>query len=135
MSKVFDLSIVTPGKEHVTYKAISLKTQTLDGGIQFLANHTPIILATIPCVTIIKTEEEVDKKIFTSTGLIHFENNKLMFICDAFEYRENIDVERALLSEERAKKRISSKDDEVDIERAKRALARSLVRVKFFNEG
>ena len=133
MSKFFDLSIITPGKEHITYKAISLKTQTLDGSIQFLANHMPIILATIPCISIIRTEDEKDIEIFTSTGLISFDNNNLKFICDAAEYKENIDVERARLSEERAKQRIDSKDTEIDVERAKRALARATTRINFVN--
>ncbi|MEG0297201.1 MAG: ATP synthase delta/epsilon chain alpha-helix domain-containing protein [Clostridium sp.] len=133
MSKGFELSIVTPGKENITYQIVSLKTKTLDGEIQFLANHMSVIIATVPCITTMRTEDGNETEFFTSTGLIYFEGNTLKFICDAVEDKENIDVERAMQSEERAKKRLSSNDSEIDMERVKLSLARSILRLDFAN--
>lgn len=133
MSNTFDLSIITPGKEHITYKTQVLTIESTDGGIQFLANHVPVILATIPCITKIKTEDGNQIEMFTSSGLIYFNDNEMKLICDAAEFKENIDLERATLAEERAKKRLESKEIDIDIDRAKMALIRSNMRIKFLN--
>lgn len=135
MSSNFEFSIITPGKEHIQYKAIRVTTETIDGSVQFLANHIPVVLATVPCITYIKTEEGNEFKLFTSSGLIYFSENTMKFICDAAEYKEDIDIQRAILSEERAKSRLDSKKTDIDMERAKVSLDRARVRIKFVNEG
>ena len=55
---------------------------------------------------------------------------KLGFGCMRLPYIGNeIDIDRALKSKERAEKRINSKDDQIDIVRAEASLKRAIMRL------
>ncbi|WP_291648617.1 ATP synthase delta/epsilon chain alpha-helix domain-containing protein [Clostridium sp.] len=127
MSKTFKISIIAPGKELLKLEAESLITLTKDGEIEFRANHTPIIISTIPTTTLIVNGNNKER-IFTSSGIVYLKNNELKFCCDAVEKESDIDVDRAEKSKERAEKRLKE-DKNIDIERAKRALARANARI------
>lgn len=127
MSKTLKITIVTPGKESISYEAEALKTNMKYGQIEFRYNHTPIIISTIPTTTTIingNTREEL----FTSSGVVCVKNNELKFCCDAAEKSSDIDKDRALKSKERAEKRLKENNN-IDIERAKRSLARANARI------
>lgn len=127
MSKTLKITIVTPGKESISYEAEALKTNMKYGQIEFRYNHTPIIISTIPTTTTIingNTREEL----FTSSGVVCVKNNELKFCCDAAEKSSDIDKDRALKSKERAEKRLKQNNN-IDIERAKRSLARANARI------
>ena len=128
MSKTFKITIVVAGKQSIEFDGEALITSTRDGKIEFKANHTPIITSTIPTKTIIVNGSE-RQEIFTSSGIIYIKDNELKFCCDAAEKSLDIDRDRALKSKERAEKRLKDKDSSVDIERAKRALARANARL------
>ena len=128
MSKTFKITIVTPGKEPIDFEGEALITSTKEGKVEFKANHAPIITSTVPTTTIIvngSTREEV----FTSSGIVYIKNNELKFCCDAAEKSSDIDRDRALKSKERAEKRLKENNNNIDIERAKRALARANARI------
>ena len=128
MSKTFKITIVASGKEPIEFQGEALITSTKDGKVEFKANHTPIIASTIPTKTII-VNGNVREEVFTSSGIIYIKNNELKFCCDAAEKSSDIDRDRALKSKERAEKRLKEKEDNIDVERAKRALARANARI------
>ena len=131
MSKNLKITIVTPGKEAITYEAESLRTNMRDGQIEFKYNHTPIIVGTIPTTTIIKADNKTEY-LFTSSGIVYVKDNEIKFCCDSAEVASEIDRERAISAKERAEKRLNDKKD-IDIERAKRALARANARISTLN--
>ena len=128
MSKTFKITIVASGKEPMEFEGEALITSTKDGKVEFKANHTPIITSTIPTKTVIVNGSEREE-IFTSSGIIYIKDNELKFCCDAAEKSLDIDRDRALKSKERAENRLKDKDSSIDIERAKRALARANARL------
>lgn len=131
MSKTFSVSIIAPGKKAIKIEAESLSTETGDGKVEFKANHTPMILSTIPTKTVIRFANKKEE-IFTSSGIVCIKDNKLKFCCDAVEKAEDIDSERAQMSKKRAEKRLKENKD-IDIERAKRSLARAIKRLDIVN--
>lgn len=131
MSKTFKITIVSQGKKPIELEAETLITSTNDGQIAFKANHAPIIVSTVPATTIILNGNSKDK-LFTSSGIVYVKNNELKFCCDSAERSSDIDRERALKSKERAEKRLKE-DKNIDIERAKRALARANARISTSN--
>lgn len=129
MSKTIKLKIISPGKETIAEEIVSIVTESLDGKVEFLANHAPIILSTVPTITVFEKEDGSKREIFTSTGIVYIKNNEINFCCDSANWPHEIDVERAKNSMERANKRLKS-NDTIDEERAKRALARAITRLK-----
>ena len=128
MSNIFKITIVSPGKNVIKLEGEGLITPTIDGEIEFKANHAPAIISTIPATTIIINGSNKER-FFTSSGIVYIKDNELKFCCDSAESAIDIDRERALKSKERAEKRINEKKN-IDIERAKRALARANARIR-----
>lgn len=129
MAKPYNLKIVAPGKKAIDKEIEALIVSTSNGEVEIKADHTPIILSTVPEATIIINLSGEKEVLFTSTGVLTFKNNELKFCCDALESKEEIDINRAEGAKGRAEERLEKKKD-VDIQRAKRALARSMARIK-----
>jgi F-type H+-transporting ATPase subunit epsilon len=127
MSNTLTINIISPGKDPFIADVESFKTVSVDGEVEFMANHTPIIVSTIPGTTILKSGVN-EEKFFTSSGIITIKDNVLRFCCDAFEKSSDIDITRAEDSKNRAKNRIEEQKN-IDIERAKRSLARANARL------
>jgi F-type H+-transporting ATPase subunit epsilon len=127
MSKTFSVTIIAPGREALVMEAERLTTLTKDGEVEFRANHTPIIVSTIPTTTLVVNGGN-KQEMFTSSGIIYIKNNELKFCCDAVERPSDIDIDRAQESKVRAERRLKEGKD-IDVERAKRSLARANARI------
>ena len=131
MGKLIKLNIVAPGREVLTEEVVSLATTEGDGKIEILANYAPTIIATIPTVTTYTTMDGSKKKLFTSSGIVYIKDNIINFCCDSFNFPEEIDRDRAEQSLKRAQERLNNKENNnIDIERAKRAEARAKARLE-----
>lgn len=131
MGKSIKLNIVAPGREVLTEEIVSLATTEGDGKIEFLANYAPTIIATIPTITTYTTIDGDKKKLFTSSGIVYIKDNIINFCCDSFNLLEEIDRDRAEQSLKRAQERLNNKENNnIDIERAKRAEARAKARLE-----
>ena len=132
MSK-FTLKLITPSNELFSGNVSRVKTKNSLGEFEMLAHHISFITATVPTVTVFEDENGKEHKLFTSTGVLDFSNNQLTFCCDSAELPENIDLERAMKSKERAEQRLKDKKD-IDVKRAELALARALTRIGLKNQ-
>lgn len=134
MDKTFKVNIITPGAPTITAEIQSLHTRSNDGEVEFRRNHTPIILSTVPTVTKIVKADGSSELYFTSSGIVVIKNNLINFCCDSVEKPENIDLNRAMQSKERAENRLKkAKSSEIDEKRAKLALARAMARIEVVN--
>ncbi len=133
MNKNIDLTILTKEKEFFSGKVSSLITRTINGEIGILPNREPITAVLKPTISEIKKEDGSVVKFFSSTGLMKVDKTSVLLLCDACEYPEDIDLERAQRAKQRAEKRLEAREETVDISRAKNALLRSLMRIKSKN--
>jgi len=126
--KVFDLEIITPVKKAFQGKVKAITVPGTLGSFQVLYNHAPLI-STLE-VGKIKIIDENDKETYyaTSGGMIEVLNNKVLVLADTFETPEEIILERAMNSLNRAKERLKARKS-IDIARAEAALARAINRI------
>lgn len=110
-------------------EAIKLLTKAKNGDIEFLANCAPCIASLVPCITTIVNEKNEKLRYFTSNGIVNIKENKITICCDSAESKNDIDVDRAEKSKERAERRLE-KRDQYDVERAKLSLLRANLRIK-----
>lgn len=130
MTNHIKLTMITPEKEFYSGDILSLNTQSDKGVFEILANHVPMISQLKPTVTTFTDMNGKELKAFTSTGVLRVLKGEVEMLCSACEWPEDIDAERANKAKERAEKRISNDDDEVNLKRAESAVLRSVMRLR-----
>ena len=130
MAKTFKLKILSLDKVVLEEEVEKVFAKTASGDVEFLCGHTPIIISTIPCVTVIVDKDGNKIEMSTSKGVINMIGDELTFCLDAAELEEAIDLDRAIAAKERAEERIRD-SSKYDIERAKLSLARAITRINF----
>ncbi|ELC8442080.1 F0F1 ATP synthase subunit epsilon [Clostridium perfringens] len=126
----FKLTITTPERVLISGEVTRVLCKNALGEFEILAGHQPYITATTPTVTRVDDENGESKYLFTSTGLIKVQDNEVTFCVDSAEWPEEIDQARALEAQQRAEERLKNKTDDIDVRRAKLALARAMSRLK-----
>jgi F-type H+-transporting ATPase subunit epsilon len=130
--KEINLEIITPSKQAFKGEVKNITVPGTAGSFQVLFNHAPL-LSTFE-VGRVKLEDSEGKEIefATSGGTIEVMENKILILADSLESKEDIDIERAKQSYDRAKQRLASKNrNEIDSLRAESSLLRSINRLKF----
>lgn len=130
MSEVLRLTILTPEKQLYKGQIKSIKTSNSEGLFQILPKHMPMITVLRPSLTEFIDIDDKVFKAFTSEGLLRIKNNKVVIVCDACEWPEEIDEERAGKAKDRAEKRLRSNNSDIDVKRAQLALFRAITRLK-----
>jgi F-type H+-transporting ATPase subunit epsilon len=130
MAKTFKLKILSLEKVVLEEEVEKVFVKTADGELEILCNHASIIVSTIPCVTVIFDKDGKKIELATSKGVINMANNELTFCLGSAELAEEIDLDRAIDSKERAEERIKD-SSKYDIIRAKMSLERAITRINF----
>lgn len=124
------IEIVTPSKIIYSGNVESCSVPGTSGAFQVLFNHAAI-LSTFE-VGEIKIVDMQGKTIHYATGggTIEVLDNKILLLAESIENPEDIDVNRAEKSLERAKERLSGgQKPDIDFARAELALHRALNRI------
>lgn len=129
--KEINLEIITPSKQAFSGKVKTVTVPGTSGSFQVLFNHAPL-LSTFE-IGKVKIEDLDGKELefVTAGGTVEVTENKILILADSIETKDEIDVQRALKSYERAKQRLSMRGKDIDLFRAEGALARAINRLKF----
>lgn len=130
MASTYALEIVTPDRKFFEDQVEMLITRTSQGDIGILKGHENMVAPL--AVGAIKIKQNDDYKTAACTGgFMTVSGDKVTLITDAAEWAEEIDVERAVAAMERAKERLAQTHDKnIDMDRAKIALAKALNRLR-----
>ncbi len=132
MAQQINLEVVTPTGAVVSEKVDIVNAPGMGGDFGVLANHAPF-LSTIKIGALTYENGNERKALMVSGGFCEVSNNKITFLVESAEAKDDIDVDRAMKAKDRAEKRISSGgsgDDNYSETRAEAALARAIARLK-----
>ena len=128
MANTFQLEIVTPSRLLVKDAAEEAQIPGVSGYLGILPGHAPLI-----------TELGVGEITYKASGSTHtlavawgfmeVLPDKVTILAEAAERPQEIDIERAQQSKERAEQRLKSNDPKVDYTRAEDALQRAETRL------
>ena len=126
--KVFQLEVVTPMRYFYTGPVTMVEFTTTEGEIGVLPGHIPL---TVICKAGILTIHEGDeiKTAALHSGFAEILPDSFNILAEAVEWPDEIDEERARAAMERAKKRLESKTDDIDMSREEMALQRAITRI------
>lgn len=124
------LEIVTPFGKIFNGEIVSCTIPGTDGQFQILKDHAALI-STVDIGSVkIEYPDLKSNYLTVAGGFCEVKDNSIELIAESAEFAHEIDVARAEAAKKRAEERLSSKNADIDIGRAKVALLRSLSRLK-----
>ncbi len=125
----FKVEIITPKGLYASLDVDSLTLKLISGYRTILERHAPLI-GSLDYASMHLVKDGKEHYYTLLGGAINIKDDKVVLLTNAIEAKDEIDVARALLAKERAEKRLSSTDPNLDVKRAELALKRALVRIE-----
>lgn len=128
----FKLVIVSPRGCYFDEEVDSLTVKLTSGYRTILSHHAPLIgaLGYAP-MHIVRNGKTIYYALHG--GAINVTNEKVTLMVNAIEREDEIDLERAKRAKERAEQRLKERSAELDVKRAQLALYRALSRIDTVN--
>ena len=130
----FKLTVMTPDGIAYEGEAVSIIATTDEGEVQILAKHADYLAALGTGRVKLELPDGTVRTAASSGGFLTVQNGEVTLSAVTFEYKEDIDLERALRAEERAKKELSSAKDARDERLARARLNRAVSRIRIARE-
>jgi len=128
----FTLSIVTP--EHILFEeeVESIVVPGAQGYLGVLAHHAPLITPIVPGKLAVSKSSSTEIVFAISGGFLEVSHNRATVLADAVEYADEIDIERAKKALERVQNRLRERPEGLDFDRATASMKRAENRLKIF---
>ena len=133
MAGTFNLQIVTPEREVFSGPVEMVSLPGLDGSFGVLRNHAPLIAALDSGLVSIFDPDGAESRMAIGGGFFQVANNQAMILADSAEFAQEINVQRAQESLDRAQSRLEGQMDgdfQLQRDRAENALKRARTRLK-----
>ncbi len=131
MSSKIHLEIVTPDKNFYSDDVQMFVIETTEGEIGVLNDHEPLVTpVSTGHIWIDIGDSGKEKNASCSKGFLTISDNIATVVVDSAEWQEEIDIERAKKSKDRAKKLLDARTEEIDVIRAKASLKRAINRIR-----
>ena len=123
------LEIVTPDSSVVSEQVDEVQIPGAEGSFGVLPGHTPL-LATLQVGELWYRIGQDTSFVAVSFGFAEVLPNRVTILAQIAESAEQIDVTRAETAEKRAKDRLARSTSDLNVERARLAMLKSLVRLR-----
>ncbi|MCL2069742.1 MAG: ATP synthase F1 subunit epsilon [Treponema sp.] len=129
MAVLFPFEVYTPYRLFFSAPVEVIILTLEDGEMGIYANHAPFKASVAPCLFRIKNKDGEWKTAFVAEGIVEFYNNSAVLICDAAEWSEEIDYQRAVEAKESAEQTLAHGMFRFEKEIAAAALRRANARL------
>ncbi|MDA1093946.1 MAG: F0F1 ATP synthase subunit epsilon [Acidobacteria bacterium] len=123
------LEIVTPERAVVSEQIDEVQIPGAEGSFGVRPGHTPL-LATLQVGELWYRRGQETSYVAVSFGFAEVQPDRVTILAQIAESAEEIDVTRAQDAEQRAKDRLGSQARDMDFERARIAMLKSLIRLR-----
>lgn len=135
MAALFPFEVFTPSRLFYSDPVEAVILTLIDGEAGIYANHTPFTAPVSSCILKIKAKDGKWKSAFIAEGFLEVKIRKTVLVCDAAEWPEEIDLERAEAAKKRAEEILSGDALKFEAQSAAASLARAAMRLKAAAEG
>ncbi len=124
-----NLEVITPEKVALREEVDEVVVPGAGGELGILPNHTPLISQLKTGVLSYRQGAE-NRQMHVSGGFVEVESDRVSVLSDVAEKPEEIDVERARRAMERAERRLAAREEDIDFNRAEMKLQRAMTRIQ-----
>jgi len=130
MPAPFSLRVVTQDRTVFSGQVTSLVAPGVEGYLGVMAHHAPMLTGLAPGELHFVITEGDTKVYAISGGFLQVAGNEAVVLVDSAESPEEIDIERARQAVARAEQRLHAPPTGTDVDRARAALMRALNRLR-----
>ncbi len=130
----FKLQIVTPDGLIYDGEAQRLITRTTEGDIGILARHSDYVAPLAIGETKIKFADGSVRKASSAHGILSVNDGIVRLVASTFEWADEIDVDRAKRALEKAKEKLARKNSDYELRMAEYKMKRALNRINVYND-
>ena len=123
--------VITPSGVLYSENVNKLTIRTLEGYITVLPNHFPLVTNIVSSICDFNVDDK-NVRAFTGRGILKVGEHDIKLIVSSFNFKDDIDIERARRALERANFYLTSTDPNIDKERALRAKIRAEARISLW---
>ena len=125
---MINVKIITPKGLYFTGEAAQVNARSVEGEFGLLSNHMPMVaMLAISKLELVKENER--NRYAIAGGMLYFQNNELRILTDSIESEDEIDLERAKKAKKRAERRLDSQESDMNMKRAEIALQKAINRI------
>lgn len=128
MSKL-QLEVVTPDTKVVSEAVDYVSCPGIEGEFGVLPQHVSM-LSGLKIGALRYDNDGKHQYVFVSGGFADVNNGVMSVLAESAEIAQDIDTARAQTAKERAEKRLSERNEKLDVTRAEAALQRAVVRIQ-----
>ncbi|MFQ6618383.1 MAG: F0F1 ATP synthase subunit epsilon [Fidelibacterota bacterium] len=128
MNRKLNVEVITPLKVYNIGEVDYIKARGVDGYFGVLPRHIPALIV-LDIGEIAFDRNGKRNYIATSGGYCEIRKDRVLFLVETAEFPDQIDVERARESAERAKMRLKKRDPEIDVDRVIASMKRAYNRL------
>jgi F-type H+-transporting ATPase subunit epsilon len=129
MADKLNLEVITPEKLSLREQVDEVVIPGIGGELGILPDHTPLISQLKTGVLSYRKGGE-QKQMHVSGGFVEVAADHVSVLSDVAEKPEEIDLERAQRAKDRAERRLASRGDDTDFDRAELKLQRAMIRIQ-----
>jgi F-type H+-transporting ATPase subunit epsilon len=136
MAENIRLEVVTPEKKVVSEAVKIVMAPGELGEFGVLSGHTPFMTSLKTGAIRYEDAAGAERFVFVSGGFAEALPDRVTVLADSAERRKDIDIERAKAALARAEERLAARDrEDIDFIRAQAALLRAVTRLKLTDTG
>lgn len=128
-SRFFRLQVISPDRIFYDGDVEMVELRTSEGEMGVLKGHIPLTAILVPGILKIK-EDGQEKQAALHDGFVEIFQDHMTILAESCEWPEEIDLHRAKESKQRAEKRLSSGDANINVARAELSLRKALIRIQ-----
>lgn len=126
----YTLKVVTPERQIYAGPVNFLIAHSSEGEIGILAHHVNMVTPLVPHLLNVTEENGQNLRMHVGGGFLEVSPEQVVVLADAAELAGEVDVSRAENAKNRALTRIEQAAEDLDLKRAKAALARAEMRLR-----
>ena len=123
------LEIITAERQVYSDEVDMVIAPGIDGQLGILPRHAPLMTILKPGELTVRKEGEEDLYVAVSGDFMEVLGNRVSILADACERSDEIDEERAQRAVQRAQERLANRDSDMDLEKGMASLSRAQARV------
>jgi F-type H+-transporting ATPase subunit epsilon len=134
MADKLNLEVITPERLVLRESVDEVVVPGLGGELGILPEHTPLI-SQLQTGVLTYRQGGASRQMHVSGGFVEVQPDRVSVLSDVAERPEEIDLQRAERSKERAERRLKAQGDDVDFPRAELKLQRATIRIQLAGKG